>query len=35
VLGRALSLHSVRSKPNLVWMLLSQNVDITCGGGNV
>jgi hypothetical protein len=34
VLGRALSLHSVRSKPNLIWMFLSQNVDIACVGGN-
>jgi hypothetical protein len=34
VLGRALSLHSVRSKTNLIWMFLSHNVDVACGGGN-
>jgi hypothetical protein len=28
ILGRALSLHSVRSKPSVVWMFLSHNVDI-------
>jgi hypothetical protein len=34
VLGRVISLNSVRSKTNLIWMFLSQNVDVACGGGN-